>query len=127
MCYPLNIKECVIFDAYFKPTEEFEKFYTELGYTIYDFYKFGDANFDNRIISYIKEYSDWRSDGEVRYALKGAESHLFKIGFSGLASVLEVDIDRPWVIKYTSRDTPYVDYVKLEVNSYNHAWVTYGA
>ena len=123
----LNIKECVILDAYFIPTEEFEKFYTELGYTIYDFYKFGNANFDRRIISYVKEHSDCYTDSKVKCALRGAMPHISKLEFSGVASILDVDLDRPWVIEYNSKNIPYVNYIKLEINSYNHAWVTYGA
>ena len=79
-------------------------------------------NFDPEIVQYIKDHADWHAYGEVRYAMKGAPTYEFKIGFAGTATVIEVDIDRKWMIRYSHCDTPYPVYIEEKTNEYNYTY-----
>ena len=118
----MNVKECVIFDSFFKAPEEFEEFYRQRGYTGIEMYLYGKMNFDPEIVQYVKDHADWHAYGETKYAMKGAPSYDFKIGFAGTATVIEVDIDRKWMIRYSHCDTPYPVYVEEKTNEYNYTY-----
>ena len=116
----MNIKECVVFDAWFVPPEEFREFFEQRGYQPCDMLQFGKMNFNPEIVQYIKDHANWHAWDKMKYSMKGARSSDFKIGFAGAATIIEVDIDRPWGIKYSNGDVPYPIYYVIRSNEYNY-------
>lgn len=116
----MNIKECVVFDAWFVPPEEFREFFEQRGYQPCDMLQFGKMNFDPEIVQYIKDHANWHAWDKMKYSMKGAHSSDFKIGFAGAATIIEVDVDRPWGIKYSNGDVPYPIYYAIRSNEYNY-------
>lgn len=114
----MNIKECVIFDRHFIPPQEFKEFYESIGYLDYDVGMSEDMSFDPRIVQYIKNHNNWHAWDKAKYAMCGAPSSQFKIGFAGAATVIEVDVDKTWTIRYSNGDVPYPSYVKIEKSKY---------
>ncbi len=114
------IRECAVFSNVYLPDENFRKFYERLGYTEID-RTFGKMSFDPRIIQYIKDNSNWHSYGEAQYSIRGAKTSLFKIGFAGAATIITVDTEKQWVIRYSNGDTPYPLYVEMKVNEYGYS------
>lgn len=51
-------------------------------------------SFDPRIVQYVKDHNDWHAWDKAEYAMRGAPSSRFKIGFAGTATVIEVDTDK---------------------------------
>lgn len=117
----MNIKEVVIFDSCFEPTKEFEDFCKECGYSCpIMFMKAGVTSFniDSNIVQYVKDHINWGTNG-----MKGARSFHYKIGFAGVATLIKVDIDRKWGIKYDNRDSPYPVYLNIHPNSINYTYI----
>lgn len=115
----MNTREYVNFDAVFVPPKDFREFYHSLGYKDIDLFTNEDMRFDFRIIEYIKEHCNWESWGKAEYAMRGERSSDFKIGFAGVATIIEVDIDRNWYIGYLNGDVPYPIYLDIEIDKYN--------
>lgn len=118
------IKECVIFSPNFRPPREFLNFILSLEYSYGDMWRMSDLNFDTKIINYIKEHKDWSGFGKVKYAMRGETSIDYKCGFSGTATIIEVDTSLTWGIEYDSCDNPYPIYYIFNKNSYNYIEIT---
>lgn len=54
----MNIKECVVFDHWFVPPEEFREFFEQHGYQSNDMFQYGKMNFDPEIAQYIKDHAN---------------------------------------------------------------------
>lgn len=112
-------REFVWVDGAFLPDAEFNSFLKSIGYVNLDLLSF-DCLFDERVVEYVKAHTNlWGN------RMKGAKSSFYKIGFAGAASVLKVDTDRKWTIKYRNDDSPYVAYVEESVNKYGHYAVSF--
>lgn len=111
-------RECVVWDHFFAPPQEFKEFVESLGYKIIASRFVDDVNFDPRVIQYVKEHSNWHAWDKCKYAMRGAPSSDFKIGFAGAAFVVVVDTDRQWTLGYHNGDVPYVKYVIPHVSKY---------
>ena len=116
----MNIRECVVFDHWFVPPEEFREFFEQRGYQSSDMLQNGKMNFDPEIVQYIKDHANWHSWDKAKYSMKGARSSDFKIVFAGAATIIEVDTDRPWGIKYSNGDVPFPIYYAIRTNEYNY-------
>lgn len=121
----MNIKEVIIFDRCFVPTMEFADYCMKKGYDITSFFGITPMCLDPDIIQYIKEHSDWHAWGRAKYSMRGAESTKFLVGFAGKATIIEVDVDRKWNIKYDNGDVPYPVYISLDVDEFNHTSVSF--
>lgn len=121
----MNIKECVIFDTWFVPPEEFREFFEQRGYQSCDMFQLGKMNFDPEIVQYIKDHANWHAWDKAKYSMKGAPSCDFKIGFAGAATIIEVDTDRPWCVKYSNGDIPYPVYAYIRTNEYNYTNIVF--
>ena len=49
---------------------------------------------------------------------------LMKIGFFGTVSIIDVDIDRKWMIEYDSCDVPYPVYLDIAISAKNYVRIT---
>jgi len=114
----MNIKECVIFGHFFIPPKDFKEFYESIGYSDSDIVINEDMSFDPRIVQYVKDHNNWHAWDKAKYAMRGAPSSLFKIGFAGAATVIEVDVDRTWKIGYHNGDVPYPIYIEIKRSKY---------
>lgn len=77
-----------------------------------------EMSFDPRIVQYVKDHNNWHAWDKAEYAMRGAPSSRFKIGFAGTATVIEVDTDKMWYIRHSNGDVPYPAYVKVEKSKY---------
>lgn len=114
----MNIKECVVFDG-FCPTDDFMPLYLEANCLCREY------TFDERVVQYVKDHSNWHAWNKAKYAMRGRPTMERKIGFAGAATVIEVDVDRPWTIKYLNGDVPYAAYLRFETNEDNYAEIYY--
>ena len=117
------MRKMVLFCGGFLPDENFQKFLQTCGYSDVDIiascYQVGNINFDERIIAYVEEHSNfvpyYHKDAIV---LKGAPTSIRRIGFLGTAVLLNVDTERTWTITYDHNDDyPIIKYVKV-ISSY---------
>lgn len=115
-------RECVIWPVHFKPTYEFNKFITSLGYNHIPYKALSQINFDPRVIHYVKEHSDWNAWGYVDFAMRGQPSDKFVIGFCGAAYILEVDDDKTWIIRWRQCGVPFIRYITLHHTSYGQVY-----
>jgi hypothetical protein len=111
-------RECVVWDPFFVPPQEFKEFVESFGYRIVAFRFVDDVNFDPRVVQYVKEHSNWHAWDKCKYAMRGAPSSDFKIGFAGAAFVVVVDTDIPWTLGYHNGGVPYVKYIIPYVSKY---------
>ena len=107
----MNIKECVVFDGFY-PTDDFMPLYLEANCPCKQY------TFDERIVQYVKDHNNWHSWDKAKYAIKGRPTIERKVGFAGTATVIEVDVDRPWTIKFSNGDVPYAAYFKTNEDNY---------
>lgn len=56
----------------------------------------------------------------IQWRVRGARSSDFKIGFAGAATIIEVNTDRPWGIKYSNGDVPFPVYYVIRTSEYNY-------
>lgn len=108
------LKEFVWFD-FFRPTDEFKEFLESIGYGSHPtmFFYLSDLNFDERVVEYVKNHINFRG-----HSMKGRETSERLIGFYGTATVLEVETDQKWHIRYKNDDTPYVEYLAVKTDNY---------
>lgn len=121
----MNIKEVIIFDGCFVPTIDFADYCIKKGYRAIDFIGVSSMCFDPDIIQYVKEHSDWHAWGKAKYSMRGAKSTKFRIGFAGAATIIEVDIDRKWNIRYSNGGVPYPVYISFETNDFNYTTINF--
>lgn len=118
----MNIRECVIFTHNFIPDERFKEFIETIGYgetdVLVNRITPGAINFDSRVIKYVKEHSNWHGWDKVEYSMKGASSTMYRIGFAGTATIVEVDTDLPWTVGWDDVDNPFIKYIRH--NKYNY-------
>ena len=116
----------VIIFSHFKPTEEFDNFVKSLGYENPDYEYLNDMWFDETLIKYIEDNCNWHyyKHNDIP-CIKGKDYYEFKIGFAGVASVIEVDTTKPWIIQ-KDNDCPYAVYPRLETDKFNHVRIAYG-
>lgn len=119
----MNVQECAVFSKFFIPTKEFNDYLVHGGI---DWRLFIDdeVSFDPEVIQYVKDNSDWHSYGKAKYALRGMKTDAFMIGFCGTVTIIEVDIDRKWMLGYHNCDVPYPVYIDIAVSSANYVRIT---
>lgn len=118
----MNVKECVIFTRNFIPDEKFKEFIETIGYGEADILVNridpGAINFDSQVIEYIKEHSNWHGWDKVEYSMKGAPSTMYRIGFAGAATIVEINTDLLWTVGWDDVDNPFIRYISC--NKYNY-------
>jgi hypothetical protein len=119
----MNVQECAVFDTFFVPTKEFKEYLAQRGIDWGSLIK-DEVSFDPEIIKYVKDNSDWHSCGRAKYAIRGMKTSLTKIGFFGTVTIIDVDIDRKWMIEYDSCDVPYPVYLDIEISAANYVKIT---
>jgi hypothetical protein len=119
----MNVQECAVFDTFFVPTKEFKEYLAQRGIDWGSLIK-DEVSFDPEIIKYVKDNSDWHSYGRAKYAIRGMKTSLTKIGFFGTVTIIDVDIDRKWMIEYDSCDVPYPVYLDIEISAANYVKIT---
>ena len=119
----MNVQECAVFNTFFVPTKEFKEYLVQhdidCGQLVKD-----EVSFDPEIIKYVKDNSDWHSYGRAKSAIRGMKTGLMKIGFFGTVSIIDVDIDRKWMIEYDSCDVPYPVYLDIAISAKNYVRIT---
>lgn len=105
----------IIFSNLFEPNDEFKQFYESIGYQTDKIASNFDLMFDPRVVDFCKNRLSklW---GEKVY--KGKESSKFRCGFAGAGYIRDIDITRPWIIKYNHVDAPIIEYVSIDINTY---------
>lgn len=83
--------------------------------------------YNQSVVDYIEKNSNWAPYWRQEVvAIKGVNTFENRIGFKGIACVLEVDTSKSWIIRWDKGDVPYVFYVDFKVHKdeYNRVWVT---
>jgi hypothetical protein len=119
----MNVQECAVFDTFFVPTKEFKEYLAQRGIDWGSLIK-DEVSFDPEIIKYVKDNSDWHSYGKAKYSIRGMETDLYMIGFCGTVTIIEVDIDRKWMLGYHNGDVPYPVYLDIEISAANYVKIT---
>lgn len=121
-----NIKKVLLISKGFTEPAELREFLKTLGYLSLRHVCINSGTdyeiFNERIIEFVESRS--RKFHNYEHIYFGAESIEYRIGFSGLIHVTEVDISKSWTVVYTNTDIPIIKYVDYEVvyNKYNKVY-----
>lgn len=119
----MNIQECAVFSKFFIPTKEFNDYLVQRGFD-WNLFRKDEVTFDPEVVQYVKDNSDWHSYGKAKYAIRGMKTDLYSIGFCGTVTVVEVDIDRKWMLGYYNGDVPYPVYIDISISAANYVKIT---
>lgn len=109
--------KAILFNYFFKPTDELRDFCESIGYKNPDFSNDYDLMFDSRVVEFCEKRASffW---GEKVY--KGKEDYNYRVGFAGAGYFRDVDTTKKWKLGRNHVDSLVVDYVDVCVNGYGH-------